>query len=353
MVRVVIADDSAFMRQVLTDVLKNSGLIDVVGAAKNGKEAVALVKQHKPDILILDVEMPVMTGLQALRAIMEECPLPIFMFSSLTHDGAAVTIKALEYGAVDFLPKPMGGAHSLDEVADDLIKKIKCVALRKKPSGFRPKAVQSGARPATEVVTPAGPRKPLMKRSVDLIAMGSSTGGVQAAIKVIPKLPANTKPIVWVQHMPPNFTRSFAERLNGLSQMTVKEAENGDKIEAGVCYLAEGGKQMRIQKRGAGYQIVAGGEEKVSGHCPSCNVLFHSVSEHFQGNVVGVILTGMGDDGTDGLTKLHAQGAYVIGQDEPSCVVYGMPRAAFQAGAVDVEVDIDAVADTIVKVGGA
>ncbi len=358
MIKAVIADDSAFMRQVLQDVLKKSGMIDVVAAAKNGKEAVALVKQHSPDVLILDVEMPVMTGLQALRAVMDECPLPVFMFSSLTHDGASVTIKALEYGAVDFLPKPMGGAHSLDEVAADLINKIKYIALKKKVTGIRAKPTAAASTPSgtslrKEPVKSSAPRKPLQKRTVDLIAMGSSTGGVQAAMKVIPKLPSNTKPIVWVQHMPPNFTKSFADRLDGLSQMRVKEAENGDKIENGVCYLAEGGKQMRIQKRGAAYSIVAGGEEKFSGHCPSCNVLFHSVSEHFRNNVIGVILTGMGDDGTDGLTKLHAQGAYVIGQDEKSCVVYGMPRAAFQAGAVDIEVDIDAVADAIIKVGGA
>jgi two-component system chemotaxis response regulator CheB len=349
MIKVVIADDSAFLRQVLQDVLTKSGIINVVGSAKNGKEAIELVKKNNPDILILDVEMPVMTGLQALRVIMAEAPLPVFMFSSLTHEGASVTLKALEYGAIDFLPKPMGGAHSLDEVAEELISKIKCIAGRKRQAPLRGSAPSLKSAPSQISAV----LRPVQKRTIDLIAMGSSTGGVQAALQVIPKLPAHTKPIVWVQHMPPNFTKSFAERLNSASMMKVKEAENGEKIENGVCYLAEGGKQMRIQKRGAAYYIVAGGTEKVTGHCPSCNALFASVAEYFNSNVLGVILTGMGDDGTEGLVKLHSQGAFVIGQNEESCVVYGMPRAAFQAGAVDIQVDINSVADMMVKVGGA
>jgi two-component system, chemotaxis family, protein-glutamate methylesterase/glutaminase len=358
MIRAVIADDSAFLRQVLQDVLTESGRIQVVGVAKNGKEAVALVKEHTPDVLILDVEMPVMNGLEALRIVMAESPLPVFMFSSLTQEGASVTIKALEYGAVDFLPKPMGGAHSLDTVAEDLIGKIAAVATRRRPPGI---SRAGGARPmpSRSVLAPDAPARPagtphaISKRAVDIIAMGSSTGGVQAAMKVIPKMPAGSKPIVWVQHMPQHFTKSFADRLNGLSQMTVKEAENGERIENGVCYLAEGGKQMRLQKRGATLHIASGGTDKVSGHCPSCNVLFDSVAEYFRANVIGVILTGMGDDGTRGLDKMRSQGAYVIGQNEASCVVYGMPRAAYQAGAVDIELDIDAIADGIVKAGGA
>lgn len=358
MIRAVIADDSAFLRQVLQDVLTESGRIQVVGAAKNGKEAVAFVKEHKPDVLILDVEMPVMNGLEALRIVMAESPLPVFMFSSLTQEGASVTIKALEYGAIDFLPKPMGGAHSLDKVAEDLISKIACIATRRRaPQITRPAAERPRPMHPTQVqpapVRRAGDARGIVKRPVDIIAMGSSTGGVQAAMRVIPKMPATSRPIVWVQHMPPNFTKSFADRLNGLSQMTVKEAENGERVEAGVCYLAEGGKQMRLQKRGSALHIASGGTEKVSGHCPSCNVLFDSVAEHFGATVLGVILTGMGDDGTLGLQKLHERGAYVIGQNEESCVVYGMPRAAYQAGAVDIELDIDAIADGIVKAGGA
>ena len=355
MIRAVIADDSAFLRQVLTDVLDESGRIKVVGQAKNGKEAVALVKEHKPDVLILDVEMPVMTGLQALRQVMEEHPLPVFMFSSLTHEGASVTIKALEYGAVEFLPKPMGGAHSLDTVSDELIQKITCVARQKRFSAHGgaqpPRSAQSGAAPVTR--RPGAAPRSISRRNISLIAMGSSTGGVQAAMKVVPKLPAATRPIVWVQHMPPNFTKSFADRLNSISQMKVKEAEDGERIEPGVCYLAEGGKQMRLKKRGASFFIQAGGSEKVTGHCPSCDVLFKSAADYFNSDLLGVILTGMGNDGTEGLVTLHSQGAFVIGQSEPTCVVYGMPRAACEAGAVDVELDIDKIAEGIVQAGGA
>lgn len=342
MIRAVIADDSAFLRKVLEDVLNASNRIKVVGSAKNGKEAVALVKQHKPDILILDVEMPVMNGLEALRAVMSESPLPVFMFSSLTQEGASVTIKALEYGAVDFFPKPMGGAHSLDKIAEELISKIRAIVFRKRP--FKPGIARPG-------VAPQMPK--LEKRKVDIIAMGSSTGGVQAAIDVVPKLPADTRPIVWVQHMPQNFTKSFADRLNGLSSMRVKEAENGDILEDGVCYLGRGGIQMQVKKHISGYRLELKGEEKVTGHCPSCNVLFDSVSEYFGKNSIGVILTGMGDDGTKGLVKMHDKGAFVIGQAEASCVVYGMPRAAHQAGAVDVELDVKDIHKAIVKAGGA
>ena len=182
--------------------------------------------------------------------------------------------------------------------------------------------------------------------------MGSSTGGVQAAMKVVPKLPENTKPIVWVQHMPPNFTKSFATRLDGLSKMKVKEAENGDKLEQGVCYLAPGGMQMNVKKIGANYTIELGGQEKVSGHCPSANNLFYSLEKYCLNNMIGVILTGMGDDGAEGLVKLRKKGAYVIGQNENSCVVYGMPKVAYQKGGVDIELDIDEIAEAIVKAGG-
>lgn len=361
MIRAIIADDSAFMRQVLKDVLEEKGDVTVVAAAKNGKEAVELVKQHKPQILILDVEMPVMNGLEALRTIMKESPLPVFMFSSLTREGATVTIKALEYGAVDFLLKPLGGAHSLGDVADELIAKIKMVAQKSfykrlgpgtgQGAVATPRVPGSGA-PSTAAPVERPARAPLSRRTIELIAMGSSTGGVQAALEVVPLLAKESKPIVWVQHMPANFTKSFANRLDGVSKMRVKEAENGDIVENGVCYLAAGGVQMRLQQIGGKYKLVLNGTEKVSGHCPSCNVLFDSVAQYFSSNVLGVILTGMGDDGTEGLKKMHDKGAYVIGQNEASCVVYGMPRAAYQAGAVDIELDIKSIADGISKVTG-
>ncbi|HNX91079.1 MAG TPA: chemotaxis-specific protein-glutamate methyltransferase CheB, partial [Candidatus Omnitrophota bacterium] len=299
--------------------------------------------------LILDCEMPVMNGLEALRVIMSECPLPVFMFSSLTREGAEVTIKALEYGAIDFMLKPTAGAHGLDEVIDDLVHKTEMVVLKWRFSHLaRTKGV---VRPRPEAVVTKGPKE-IRRRKIELIAMGSSTGGVQAAMEVVPKLPENTKPIVWVQHMPPNFTKSFADRLNSVSKMHVKEAEDNEIIQDGTCYLGKGGYQLRVIKTGANYRVKVAGTDKVGGFCPACNVLFDSVTEYFHENVIGVIMTGMGDDGTKGLVKMHGQGGFVIGQSESSCVVYGMPAAAYNAGAVDVEVDLKEIWETIGKVGG-
>jgi len=192
--------------------------------------------------------------------------------------------------------------------------------------------------------------KKLPKRSVRLIAMGSSTGGVQAARSIIPKLRKETPPIVWVQHMPPAFTTSLAKRLDGLSAMRVKEAEDGERVVSGTCYLAPGGTQMRVRKELVGFYIVLGGQEKVSGHCPSCDVLFDSVAEVCSSDSLGVILTGMGEDGAKGLKKMHDRGAFVIGQDEATSVVYGMPKAAYEIGSVDVQMGIEEISEGIQRV---
>jgi len=356
MIRAIIADDSPFLREVLTDVLEHKQ-IKIIAQAKNGKEAVAMVKSLKPDILILDCEMPVMNGLDALRIIMKDNPLPVFMFSSLTWEGAAVTIKALEAGAVDFMLKPTGGAHNLEEVAEDLVQKIKFIVMKSRFAGIRKGDGSAPADASHKVQGAAAAQKPeftetLPRRAIDLIAMGSSTGGVHAAGEIIPKLPANMKPIVWVQHMPPNFTKSFAERLNSISKMKVVEAKDGDQVLAGTCYLAPGGIQMRVVRTPSRTILKVAGNDKVSGHCPSCNVLFGSVSEHYRENALGIILTGMGDDGTEGLVKMHEKGSYVIAQSEDSCVVYGMPKAAYLRGAVDIHLDLMKIAEGVSRVTG-
>ncbi len=350
-INVVIADDSALLRQALKDVLEKSGFIKVIASARNGEEAVNFVKKYKPDVLILDVEMPVMNGLRALKIIMKENPLPVFMFSSLTFEGAAVTIEALENGAIDFLPKPMKGSYKLDEVADELIKKLKFITIKFRTAQLAKK----GLIPTREKIKPKEPDKrvsEIRKISADIVAMGSSMGGVQMAMKIFPKFPENMKPIVWVQHMPPNFTKSFADRLNSIAKITVKEAEDGEKVEKGVCYLAPGGKQMGIKKAGSNFYINLNGAEKVSGHCPSCDYLFFSLEPYCHHNMIGVILTGMGSDGAEGLFKLHKKGAFVIGQNEESCIVYGMPKVAYKKGAVDIELDINDIPDAIIKAGG-
>lgn len=346
-IKAVIADDSSLLREILTDILQKGGSIKVVGAAQNGKEAVEMVKNMRPDILILDCEMPVMNGLEALKKIMEDCPLPVFMFSSLTREGADVTIKALEYGAVDFLLKPSGGVHQLETVAAELIRKVKFIVLK---SRFA--SIGAALKPREIIPVKTMSITSLPKLTLDIIAIGSSTGGVQAGLEIVPHLPKRLQPIVWVQHMPPNFTKSYAERLNALSQVEVREGKDGEILKGGICYLAPGGFQMRVVRDHTQYALSIRGDEKIGGHCPSCNVLFESVSEHFMDNALGVILTGMGSDGADGLLKMHNRGAYTIGQSPDSCVVYGMPKAAFDIGAVDVQLHIKDIADGIKHITG-
>jgi two-component system chemotaxis response regulator CheB len=344
-VRTVLADDSPFLREVLMDLLVSRG-IEVAGCARNGKEAIQLVKELRPDVLVLDCEMPVMNGLEALKIIMEECPLPVFIFSSLSREGGAVTIKALELGAVDFLLKPLGGAHNMEAVADELISKIRLIAMKNKFGAYKRR------EPVSREDLSKSNLDGIAKRRVDIIAIGSSTGGVQAASEVLPKLPAEMKPIVWVQHMPPNFTKSFAERLDSMSKMHVVEAKNGDTLVDGTCYIAPGGFQMQVVKSASCARLRVEGTDKVSGHCPSCNVLFDSVSQNYAENSVGVIMTGMGDDGAQGLAKMHQRGAFVIGQNERTCVVYGMPKSAATLGAVNIEVNLTDIPRAIEKVTG-
>jgi two-component system chemotaxis response regulator CheB len=339
MIKVVCVDDSAFLRVALKEKLEASGEIQVVASLKDGREAVEWAKTQKTDLMILDCEMPVMNGLEALRRIMKDSPLPVLMFSSLTDEGAAVTIKALEYGAVDFLLKPTSQFAGFDEVIEDLINKIKLIVNKKRfiaPAGIKekPKNIE------------------LLAKRIDLIAMGSSTGGVQATMQVVPKLPANSPPVVWVQHMPEHFTKSFSQRLDGISQMRVSEARDGEVVERGHVYMARGGVQMQVAREGVRLKLRVAGTDKVSGFAPSCDVLFSSVSEHYGANALGVILTGMGADGTKGLVKMHAKGSYVVGQDEKTCVVYGMPRAAYEAGAVDVQLPIEQISSGVAKLCG-
>jgi len=355
-ISVLIADDSAFLRMVLEDTLTKEKGFSIVGSAKNGKEAVAMVASMNPDILILDCEMPVMTGLEALKIIMEKTPMPVLMFSAHTGEGAQMTIKALELGAVDFLLKPDTKSGGLSAAAEDLVRKIKTIVRMSRLAVLRQNVAKSAARVEKTLPQVAHVARPLPKkagrRAVDIIAMGSSTGGVKASGSVVPKFSADTPPIVWVQHMPSGFTESFAKRMNELSALNVKEAKDGDVLVRGSCYLAPGGFQMEIKKEGSQYVLRMTPNVRVKGHCPCCDVLFKTVAELFGERAVGIILTGMGDDGTEGLKAMHEKGAYVIGQNEESCVVYGMPKAAFRAGVVDVELNINEITDYVKTVVG-
>lgn len=348
MIEIVLADDSKFFRDILKEKIESFGKIKVVGVARNGVEAVELVQKLKPDILILDCQMPVMDGLECLKKIQKECPLPVFMLSSFTREGSEVTIKALEYGAIDFLPKPTGGVLGIDRTVGALVQKIEVIIMQRNLRRIHGK-YQSLTRDRKEKETSFQKWK---SRNIDLVAIGSSIGGIQSAMDIIPRLPAHMKPVVWVQHLPEGFSESLAQRFDASSKMRVKLAENDEVIKQGTCYIAPAGLQTRVEYSSGRSTLKVQGQQRVSSHCPSCDVLFGSVAECYTENAVGVILSGMGDDGTVGLKKMHQKGAFVIGEEEESCVVYGMPKMAMARGAVDIEMDSGDIAEAILKIAG-
>ncbi len=341
-VRVLVVDDSAFMRKVLTDIISAEVHMEVAGTAKNGKEALQLIKDLKPDVVTMDIEMPVMDGLSALEVAMKESPVPIVMLSSLTKEGADATFKALELGAVDFIAKPSSVFKvSTEDVKKELIEKINMASRLSIPSR---RAVQI-TKPARQQVRYTG--NSTLKK---IIAIGTSTGGPKALQSVIPSLPKNLDaPVLIVQHMPPGFTKSLADRLNNLSELTVKEAENGDILQPGWCYIAPGDRHLRVTKEGNQYRIVLGNDSPVTGHKPSCDAMFDSLAQLNLNNIIAVIMTGMGADGAKGLVNVRQNRNVVIAQDEESCVVFGMPKSAIKLNAVDKVVPLDAITDEILK----
>lgn len=319
--RVLVVDDSATIRGIITRVLEADPDIEVVGQACDPIEARAAIKELNPDVLTLDVEMPKMNGIEFLEKIMRLRPMPVIMVSTLTQAGAAISIEALELGAVDCVGKP--------EFAG-LPEKVKAAArARVRPAGERPRPTRR-----------TGDYRPSNK----ILAVGSSTGGVEALLTVLSTFPENCPPTVITQHMPPTFTASFAARLDRLCAPTVHEATDGAPILPGHIYVAPGG-AAHLEVRG-GTQPRCGLREAgpVNGHRPSVDVLFNSVAETFGRRAVGVILTGMGKDGAMGLLKMRQMGASTLGQDEASCVVYGMPKAAFELGAVERQLSLAAIA---------
>lgn len=329
-IKVLIVDDSALMRALLTEIISGAPDLEVVGAAPDPIAAREMIKALNPDVLTLDVEMPRMDGLDFLDRLMRLRPMPVIMISSFTAAGSEVTLKALELGAVDYLAKP--GAESismLQDYAEDIREKIRAA------SGAR---VKSRVRIAVSPTpTPAQPKASFSSRLLaeKVIAIGASTGGTEAIKEVLCALPGEMPPIVMVQHMPDTFTPSFAQRLNSLSKLTVIEAQGGERLQPGMAYLAPGHSHMRVRRSGAGLVLDLSQEEPVNRHRPAADVLFWSVADQVRQNAVGVILTGMGKDGAQGLLAMRQAGAWNIGQDQASCVVYGMPREAAEIGALD------------------
>ncbi|GAB1536343.1 chemotaxis response regulator protein-glutamate methylesterase [Geovibrio sp. ADMFC3] len=354
-IKVVIVDDSAFMRKAIESMLAKDTEIEIIGQGRNGLDAVEMARNLKPDVMTLDIEMPRMDGLTALEKIMSENPLPVIMVSSLTTEGAEATMKALDLGAVDFIPKEKSFASfGVMNIEDDLRNKIKQFARRKNlMRRLRPSSFARPASTAAGVQSPAAPSaqtkiisKPGHKR---IVIIGTSTGGPQSLQKVIPRLPADIGvPIVVVQHMPPNFTQSLAQRLNSLSKLTVIESQGNEKLEPNTVYIAKGGQHLRIKKIGANYVTELNPEAGGHLHVPSVDVTAASVAEVAGRDALGVIMTGMGADGKKGLQLLKLKGGNVIAQDEESSIVYGMPRAVVEAGIADEIVPLDDIFNRII-----
>lgn len=369
--KLLVVDDSAFMRKIISDFFTDHLQIEVVGSARNGKDAIKKIELLKPDVVTMDVEMPEMNGLDALKEIMEKCPVPVVMLSSTTQHGTETTLTAMEYGAVDFVAKP-SGTISLDlhKIQDELVQKVVEAAhistaklnksitktVVRNPVFGRPKKIEElnlnkPTKPIARVATTAS-MKEWSKTSKKIILIGTSTGGPRALQEVITKIPANVDaPILIVQHMPAGFTKSLATRLDQLSEIHVKEAEQGDILQKGTAYIAPGGFHLKLKKVGSTFAIMLDQHEPPrSGHRPSVDVMFEDVSQYSEFDKIAVVMTGMGYDGSKGLVSLKKTGNVIaIAESAETCIVYGMPKAAVETQLVDEVADVDDIAQTIMK----
>jgi len=333
-IRVLVVDDSVLYRNMLSQVLDNDAMIHVVATAADPYQARDMIIRYEPDVMTLDVEMPRMNGIEFLRKLMPQHPIPTVMISSLN----AAVFDAMAAGAVDFVDKPqnMNNEGMYAWIQNELVTKIKIASTVKvgKYKAAEEFKVNSTGRVYTNKV----------------LAIGASTGGTEAIYNVVKKFNVDIPGTVIVQHMPPGFTKMYAERLNNQCRVAVKEAENGDVLERGKILLAAGDKHMRLIKSGTVYRVECKAGEKVNGHCPSVDVLFKSVATAAASNALGVILTGMGGDGALGLMSMRKAGAHTIGQDEKSCVVYGMPKVAYDIGAVEHQVPLENIAAKVYNI---
>ncbi len=340
-IRTLIVDDSITFRRALEMGLSQDLNIEIIGTAMDAMDAMEKIKLLKPDVVTLDVEMPKMNGIEFLKKLMPVHPVPVVVVSSLPINA----LDALQAGAVDFVRKPVvKGAFDMNNFISDLTVKVKIAS----------KAHISKPRPPVAVppVRPMGGGFTLNNNTTSrntIIAIGASTGGTEAILEVVQNLPATTPGIIIVQHMPPVFTNMYAQRLDRICKMRVKEAENGDRVEQGKIIIAAGEYHLRLLKDMNGYFIRSEPGPKVSGHCPSVDVMFDSVATTAGKNAVGVILTGMGADGAKGITKLHSTGAYTIGQDKDSCIVYGMPMEAFKLGGITKQMPLNQIGGEIIR----
>ncbi len=332
-IRVLIVDDSAIVRKMLAEALAAEPDLEVVGTAPDPFVARDKILSLRPDVLTLDIEMPRMDGLTFLKKLMRFHPLPVIVISSLAQSSSQAALEALQCGAVEVLAKP-GGPYSVGELKQDLPQKVRAAA----------SARVGKAKPQLPVSTPAPPLVLSGASSSTVIAIGASTGGTEAIREVLTGLPANMPGILIVQHIPPVFSLAFANRLNDLCRLRVKEAADGDRVTAGLALIAPGNFHMTLRRSGGEYRVVIQGGPRVCYQRPSVDVLFESVAQVAKADAIGAILTGMGSDGAQGMLKMKRAGARTVAQDEASCVVFGMPREAIRAGAVDRIVPLDRVA---------
>lgn len=346
-IKVLIVDDSAVIRQVIKEVLATDDEVEVIGAVADPVFAMKRMEVTWPDVIILDVEMPRMDGITFLRKLMAERPTPVVMCSTLTERGAETTMQALAAGAVEIITKPKVGVKDfLQEETAHLLKAVKAAARAKVGRTVAPLPVAP-----TTAASAAAPNFSL-RTTEQLVAIGTSTGGTQALEVVLTSLPANCPGIVVVQHMPEKFTAAFASRLNGLCQLEVREARDGDRVRPGLALIAPGGRHMLLKRSGAQYLVEVRDGPPVNRHKPSVDVLFRSVARHAGANAVGVIMTGMGDDGASGLLEMSRAGAHTIAQDEASCVVFGMPKEAIRLGAAASVLPLDRIAEAVLESAG-
>ena len=347
-IKVMIVDDSAVVRQVLASVLAADPAIEVLGTAADPLFALSKMEREWPDVIVLDVEMPRMDGITFLKKLMAERPTPVVICSTLTEKGASTTMQALAAGAVSIVTKPQVNLSKfLVNASDDLLGAVKAAAR----ANMRPLAkssVQVHPKLGADAVIPAG--QPAMTRTTErVVAIGTSTGGTQALEYILTALPRVCPGIVIVQHMPERFTAAFAERLNGLCQIEVLEARHGDRVIPGRALIAPGGRHMLLKRSGAQYMVEVVDGPPVSRHKPSVDVLFRSTARAAGANATGIIMTGMGDDGARGLREMYEAGAQTFGQDEASCVVYGMPKEAKKLGAVGREIALEQIPAQILR----
>jgi two-component system chemotaxis response regulator CheB len=349
-IKVMLIDDSAVVRQVLHAILDQEPDIEVIAVASDPVFALDKMSREWPDVIVLDVEMPRMDGITFLKKVMAEHPTPVVICSSLTEKGAETTMQALAAGAVEIITKPkIGLKNFLQDSSDELARAIRAAAQANVKNLLRSAAarIPVAARLDADVMLPAAGSSAMAKTTEHIVAIGASTGGTQALEAVLTALPRVSPGIVIVQHMPEKFTAMFAERLNNLCEIEVREANNNDRVIPGLALIAPGGRHMQLKRSGAYYRVEVTDGPLVNRHRPSVDVLFRSVAKFAGKNATGIIMTGMGDDGARGLKEMHNAGAATIAQDEASCAVFGMPREAIKRGAVEQIVALSAIPSAI------